>query len=337
VFIVETLRSGGKERRLLHLANELGKRSYSVTVLVLSREIFYSMDGLHSNVVLLKNEMESNRIAFLYKHLVTLIESVRVFCWGNYPALLVAPLGLTGLCRIYNCLITNINPKDALGHKVTFLYSHYIIANSLAGAKAYGVVSNRRLRVIHNGVYPRRIVGKGSLVAPPYNFVMLASYSEKKAHFELINAVSSFPIELRRMIRINFYGDGDFGELSAMLKVLGLREFIGLNEKVSDVDAVLSKADYGVLATYGEGISNFILEAQAHGLPVIASGFGGVNEVIIEGVNGCLVETNSAQDWRQGFSRILSYDYRRLSKNSIKNTKDNFSMDEMIESYLQIL
>lgn len=330
------MRSGGKERRLLYLAKELGDRGFKVTVIVLSPEIFYSLDGFSPNVKFLINRKETGRVSFLYFNIFTLLTCRYILCWGNYPSLLLAPLGVLGMCRIWNCSITNVNPLESKGYRFAFLYSQYIIANSFAGARAYGVSKDPRLRVIYNGVYKKSKVGRVASAAP-FHFVMLASYSNKKAHVDLINAVATFPRDFLQTIRIDFYGDGEVSHLVELIGSFGLSEIIMLHDKVSDVDAVLAKADYGLLATYGEGISNFILESLSHGLPVIATACGGVNEVLTEGINGCLVEANSPSNWLEGFKRLLAYEYTDLSQNSIKSIENKFGMERMINDYLKLL
>jgi glycosyltransferase involved in cell wall biosynthesis len=54
----------------------------------------------------------------------------------------------------------------------------------------------------------------------------------------------------------------------------------------SDPAAAYREADLAVLTSRSESLSNFLIEAQAHGLPVVASEAGGVSECLIPGVTG---------------------------------------------------
>ena len=55
---------------------------------------------------------------------------------------------------------------------------------------------------------------------------------------------------------------------------------------------LLPKFDVFLLLSNWEGFPISIIEAMRAGLPVIASDVGGVNEAVIDGVNGYLVDAN---------------------------------------------
>lgn len=54
----------------------------------------------------------------------------------------------------------------------------------------------------------------------------------------------------------------------------------------ADPAAAYRDADLAVLTSRSESLSNFLIEAQAHGLPVIASEAGGVRECLVPGITG---------------------------------------------------
>ena len=75
----------------------------------------------------------------------------------------------------------------------------------------------------------------------------------------------------------------------------------------ADVAALLSVMDCFVLAsTRTEGIPQSLLQAFAVGVPVVASHIGGVPEVVIDGVTGCLVPPDDAGALAQGIRRVLA-------------------------------
>jgi glycosyltransferase involved in cell wall biosynthesis len=93
-------------------------------------------------------------------------------------------------------------------------------------------------------------------------------------------------------------GDGpQKGELQALSVRLGLEShvrFLG-TLKSEEVKRYLQASDVFVLPSITEGISNSLLEAMAVGLPSVVTNIGGLNEMIVSGVNGFLVETGDAE------------------------------------------
>lgn len=64
-------------------------------------------------------------------------------------------------------------------------------------------------------------------------------------------------------------------------------EFAGHRD---DIESLLAKADFGVLASHFEGLSNTLLEFMASGLPVIASRVSGNEDLVMPGHNGWLFD-----------------------------------------------
>jgi glycosyltransferase involved in cell wall biosynthesis len=87
-------------------------------------------------------------------------------------------------------------------------------------------------------------------------------------------------------------GDGaERAALEALARSLDLRhvEFVGAVPPEAVSPALLA-ADLMVLPSRGEGLPLAIVEAMAHGRPVLATRVGGNAEVVVEGVTGLLVD-----------------------------------------------
>ncbi|MGN0388594.1 MAG: glycosyltransferase family 4 protein [Suilimivivens sp.] len=70
----------------------------------------------------------------------------------------------------------------------------------------------------------------------------------------------------------------------------------------------LRECDIFVLPSYFEGQSIAILEAMANSCAVVASGTGGIPQMIIDGETGILIEPRSESSLQEGMEKVLSDD-----------------------------
>lgn len=117
----------------------------------------------------------------------------------------------------------------------------------------------------------------------------VASLSPIKRHRDLIDAFAALRDRLPAA-RLLLAGDGPRAEaLRAQVDGLGLGEavrFLGVRD---DIGALLGAADVFALTSDSEGMSNAILEAQACGLPTVATRVGGNVQLVQDGETGRLV------------------------------------------------
>lgn len=91
------------------------------------------------------------------------------------------------------------------------------------------------------------------------------------------------------------------------------------------------KAKVLLFPSKSEGMPLSILEAMATGLPVAASAVGGIIDVIVDGVDGALVNENSIEEWQSGIERALKItnDLPR------KKIEEKFTLDISSQSYIE--
>ena len=82
-------------------------------------------------------------------------------------------------------------------------------------------------------------------------------------------------------------------ELSVGLKIEKDVTFAG---DVNDVKPYLRASDIFVLPSFGEGISNSLLEAMSTGLACVATKVGGSADLLSNGQNGVLVSPNNVDE-----------------------------------------
>ncbi|OPZ58646.1 MAG: putative glycosyltransferase EpsD [Deltaproteobacteria bacterium ADurb.Bin510] len=93
-------------------------------------------------------------------------------------------------------------------------------------------------------------------------------------------------------VRLSVGGNGEVEKLAAEIERLGLAEAVDYLGWISaeERDRLLRVTDVYVLPSYGEGLPMSVLEAMSYAIPVVATTVGGLPELIVDGVNGFLVE-----------------------------------------------
>jgi glycosyltransferase involved in cell wall biosynthesis len=119
--------------------------------------------------------------------------------------------------------------------------------------------------------------------------------------------------------------DGDPG-----LRLLGHRD---------DVPRLLKASDVFALSSTYEAAPMSILEAMASGLPVIATGVGGVPDLVADHTTGLLVAPSNPTAMAEQLT-ILAADpalRRALGEAGLQRQRDRWSAGEMVEGYAGIL
>jgi glycosyltransferase involved in cell wall biosynthesis len=154
---------------------------------------------------------------------------------------------------------------------------------------------HKKFSVVENGIDLGRF-----LVVRPRNstdqviFGTVGRMSAEKNHRVLIDA---FAMAYRdhRNIRLRLLGGGPLEpELKELVRDLGLDdvvEFCGLSH---DVPGFLESLDVFVLPSHSEGLPLSLLEAIASGLPVVATGVGGVPRIVQNTDSGWLCAPDNA-------------------------------------------
>ena len=108
----------------------------------------------------------------------------------------------------------------------------------------------------------------------------------------LLRAWALVPEGLRRESRLVLVGDGgENGNLHRMIESLDIGDSVSLRGLQTDVRDYYWASDLFLLPSRSEGMSNAMVEAMACGLPVVASNVGGALDVVEEGGNGVLFES----------------------------------------------
>lgn len=145
---------------------------------------------------------------------------------------------------------------------------------------------------------------------------------------------------LRRDVTLWIIGEGpcadDFRQEARELGVEDRVRFLGLQRHV---EPYLQAADCFVCpSVWGEGAGLVNLEAQACGLPTVASDIGGIPELVIDGTTGFLFPPGDARALAERIDRIAGDPelHRRLGANARTRMIEHHSTESVITSYVDI-
>lgn len=128
-----------------------------------------------------------------------------------------------------------------------------------------------------------KLVGMVARVAPVKDFFTLAKAaatvvaSDDRVRFLIVGDHSASEAYRRH-----------YEEVQTALEQHQVTPYFIFTDFRSDVSRLLQALDIFVLCTHTEGLPLVILEAMAHGIPVLATAVGGVGELVVDGETGLL-------------------------------------------------
>lgn len=105
-----------------------------------------------------------------------------------------------------------------------------------------------------------------------------------------------------------------------------------------DLPTCLNELKLLVLPSYSEGLPNIVLEAMACGTPVLATPVGAIPDVIKDGENGFIMESNSPECISRNIVRVLGFEnLRKISKNARRFVEEKYCYEAAVERYWKLL
>ena len=163
--------------------------------------------------------------------------------------------------------------------------------------------------------------------------VSVGRFAPEKGHRYLIAALNLLK-QQDVAWRCTFLGEGELeAELRASVAEHGLSEQVTFPGFCEDVFSVLLTADVFVLPSLHESSPNALIEAMGIGMPCIASGVGGIVDLIEDAVNGVRVPPKDPTSLATALHRILTEpDFaRELGKNARATIQRKFDSKESIK------
>jgi glycosyltransferase involved in cell wall biosynthesis len=191
-----------------------------------------------------------------------------------------------------------------------------------------------KVRVIHNGIEmplarpagsgrEEFVIGSLGRLFPVKDYPLMAEIASRVARRE-------------PRIRFELAGDGpERGRILERVRQHRLEEKFLLRGFLEDPCDFYRGLDLYLVTSRHEGIPISVLEAMGHGLPVVAPRVGGLEEIVTDGSQGCLVDGRDPEAYAERCLWLFKDAElrRRMGAAARKRVEDAFTVGRMTEQY----
>ncbi|UOY06092.1 glycosyltransferase family 4 protein [Muricauda sp. SCSIO 64092] len=319
-FVIGSLSSGGAERVISTLSNQLIENFEVLIITFLKQEPFYHLDQ-RVKVIPCKNHIPSPRNIFqslrlnyqLVKSTYSILKRENVdltigfITSANIIALIAAKLnGIPCMISERNNPIIEEVPKFwRVLRRLLYPKADFVILQT-QGVKQY---YERLLNPNKIGVLPNPISKELSRLrpeAPSEKKIILTvgRLVKEKNQRLLINAFSNVE---QKDWEIQIVGNGNQQrELQSLIAEHGLEGKVTLRQPTKDIAKYYRNAGIFVLTSENEGLPNALIEAMHFGIPSISTNCPfGPSDLIEDGINGFLIPVNDQKALERGLSELM--------------------------------
>ena len=319
-FVIGSLSSGGAERVISNLSNELIERFEIIIITFTGTEPFYNLDNrikiiacyetLEQPTSIIKsfnlNYKLTTRVFEIFKHNRVDI-AVGFITSANIITVIAAKLyGIP--CIISernNPLIEEVPRFWRLLRSIFYPLADKIVLQTEGVKKIYDKkIKSSKLIILPNPIASELSNARDDSSIKEQLIITVGRLDKNKSHEDLINAFSTIE-QLNWKLQI--IGDGDKKDaLIGLINDLQLSERVSIISKVKSIEKYYNKASIFVFTSKTEGFPNALLEAMHFGIPSISTDCNfGPSELIQDGVNGYLVPINQVTLLKDKLYRLM--------------------------------
>lgn len=344
IFVIPNLRAGGAERVVSFLAKELDKTKFNTTLIVIGykKDIAYNVENL--NVVCFEKSRVLTGIPKIFNylhidkpdivfsvvgHLNTVMAYISIF----FPR-------IKFVAREVNVLSVLNNFNDQKFFNFSFLikrrfnFFDKIICQSkdmFNDLNEHFKIDQNKLVIINNPITKAFKVKLKEIKQDELNFITVARFKKQKGHERIIKTLNKLNIPFHYTI----IGDGpEKDNIFNLIDRLGIKERITHVPFSNEVEKYLGKSDIYLQGSYVEGFPNALIESCAVGTPVVAfKAPGGLNEIIIDGLNGFIV--NNENEFIESIQTL--YNNPLEPKTVSESVYRKYSFEKILKKYEDLL
>lgn len=140
-------------------------------------------------------------------------------------------------------------------------------------------------------------------------------------------------------IRFELAGEGpEKPRIRSIIHEYGIDNAFKLNGFIENINIFYQGLDLYINTSIHEGLPMSILEAMAHGLPIIAPNIGGIKEILQDGIEGYLVDGRNPKMFSEKCIQLASDKNlrRTMGKASREKIINEFSLEKMAKNYYDL-
>lgn len=361
--LINCLKKGGRERRMLELIKDLTSRQvgYEISLIALTGEVEYPYVydlPVKFHVLNKNNEDKKTEAIIKIRKIIKEFQPDIIHSWDIKCSGYVALSNLFLNIPVIQGVIYDASTKSSLAKlirnriKLLSPVSKAFIANSQAGLKAYNPPAHKSV-CIYNGIDLNRFNGLKSAEQTekeitgsndPSRFIvaMVAAFEIRKDYDTLLKAAISMCQEDQNIVFLLIGTGENLERIKAATPSKLLSKQIFFPGIRNDIESILQIINAGLLITnsenHGEGISNAIIEYMASGKPVIATRGGGTNELVKNEVNGFLIDPHNSEQIIEKIETLKSDPAlaARMGEEGRQWIKENFEITRMTDEYISL-
>lgn len=354
---MDSSKYGGIERFNVRLSQALwdkGFRSVFVYETYPDNESFVSdVKAAHGQIVVLKSRKQPLTFCRQLSRLIGRERPCLVHAHFTKARFYAIPLAyMKGVRRLFFTLHSAMDPKNTIK---PFTRLWYAMANKMA--KVIAVSDNiestykadwpeAETKRIYLGV--ERIVGdkhecRSRLGISEHQMMVLtvANFNHIKGLDVLCKAIALLKERGGLKDDVCFYIVGqlesDRKELNVLVFEEGIGDFVKMVGISNDVLTYMCASDLYVQPSRSEGLPLALMEASSSGLPLVGTRVGGIPEIVKEGVNGLLVESENEEQLADAVDSLI-HDAglrEKLGKNSLSVYENEYSVENGVRQTME--
>ncbi|SEQ45920.1 Glycosyltransferase involved in cell wall bisynthesis [Hyunsoonleella jejuensis] len=345
VFVLPDFTSGGAERVMSFVAQNVSKHNFEVSLWAagFKKNTTYNLDGL--DVTYFNKDRVLKAIPCFFNSIRKTKPDIVISSIGHvntvmgFLSLLFPKTKFVG--RVSNVISVRSNylndnektffsrlPLSRFGYK----FLDIILCQSrdmFDDMKLNYNIPDAKLKIINNPIsdgfkFNDREWKKGDTI----KFITVARLKKQKGHERIVNVLSKLDLNYKYTI----IGDGPEKEpLFDKIKAYGIEDKVIHIPFTKNVAEYLQKSDFFLQGSYVEGFPNSLIESCAVGTPVIAfKAPGGLNEIIENGINGLI--SNDETEYLENIHKAVSEIQWNLKKVS-ESVNIKFNKETIIKNY----